>query len=429
MIAVQPARDRRSVVLPALVAGGAAVFAGTFVWQASNFLFNSVAAHMLGPGRYANLAAVSGLAYMAGPVFLSIQTVASRMSTTFALAGEHAQIRGLYRHYAVRLALIGAVAMAVVVAASGPIARIIRLPSAAPVAVIGAVFVLSSLTHLQRGVMQGTQAFSRFGMSAGFEGIAKILLAVLLIRLVLPTETGAVLAIPLAAAVGACVNSWMLRFLPRPAERVRPIGHPYRYSIVTLATLVLLALLVSADVIAARHYLPAATAGLYAAVSLSGKVAFFATTSLSAFLFPIFSEGRDRGSDGRASLLAGLGAVGLISGVLVGGFFVAPQLLIRPLFGSGFQAAGHYIGWIGIAFGFYGAAYLVAMYLLAHKRHVALPVLGCAVVGQLAGFYVLHGSIPELIAVQATVFGGAALILIPLALLPSGHPRRLRSTP
>jgi len=194
------------------------------------------------------------------------------------------------------------------------------------------------------------------------------------------------------------------------------VAHPYRYSFVTLVTLVLMAALQSADVIAGRHYLDATTAGLYAAVSLSGRVVFFATASLTYFMFPIFSERQDRGSDGRGSLAAGLAVVAVVSSVIVGVYFLAPGVLIQSLFGARFGVAGHYIGWMGIAFGLYGAGYLAAMYLLSQGRHAGLLILGCAVLLQLAGLYVFHASIARVISVQMAVFAATAASLIAIAL-------------
>ena len=413
-IAVSPTR--------LLVTGGALVAAGSFVWQLSNFAFNSVAAHLLGPGRFGDLAAMTGLAYLAGPVFLSIQTVASRMSTPLAMSGQLPRIRGLLRYYTIRLVLFGLVAWAAVAAFSPMVARIIHLPSPVPVAIVGSVFVLFSVTHLQRGVLQGTQAFGPYGLSAAFEGIMKIVAAAVIVTLLLRTETGAVVAIPIAAACAIAVNWLLLRFLPRPDEPVRPVTHPYGYSLTTLATLLLLAVLLSADVIAGRHYLGQNTAGLYAAVSLSGRIVFFATTSMTFFLFPIFSERHDRGSDGRVSLAAGLSALAVLSVLIVAGYFVSPHLLIQPLFGHRFAGAGGYIGWMGIAFGLYGATYLTAMYLLSQKRLLALPILGCAVLLQMAGFYTFHSSIEHLIGVETVVFGAAAVSLISIALITRSHP-------
>jgi O-antigen/teichoic acid export membrane protein len=283
------------------------------------------------------------------------------------------------------------------------------------------------VTHLQRGVLQGTQAFGRYGLSAAFEGIVKVAIAAATLLFVARSETAAIVAIPVSAACAIGFNAGLLRFLPRPDGPVRPAEHPYRYSLFALATLLLLAVLQSADVIAGRHYLGAADAGLYAAVSLSGRVVFFATTSLTFFLFPIFSERQERGSDGRGTLLGGLAVVGVITALMVCAFVVSPELWVHLLFGDRFGASVGYIWPMGIAFGLYGAAYLTAMYLLSQRRHVGLGILGSVALLQLGGFYVFHGSIDRLIAVEIAVFAIALVSLVYVAF--GGSPRRRATLP
>ena len=57
------------------LSGGMFVLIGGAIWQLSNFLFNAVAAHALGPAGYATVAAIVGFAYLFGPVFVALQTI------------------------------------------------------------------------------------------------------------------------------------------------------------------------------------------------------------------------------------------------------------------------------------------------------------------------------------------------------------------
>ena len=58
------ARAIRTTAATRLLTGGAMVVAGTAVFQASNFAFNSIAARALGPVGYGDLAAVIGIVYL-----------------------------------------------------------------------------------------------------------------------------------------------------------------------------------------------------------------------------------------------------------------------------------------------------------------------------------------------------------------------------
>jgi O-antigen/teichoic acid export membrane protein len=395
----------------AFVRGSALVLAGTLLWHASNFAFNAVSARMLGATQYGTLAAVIALLYVASPIFLSIQTVSSRITTRLIVRGEGDSVRELVRRYRLRLGLVGLAVAAAIALGSSALARFLRAPSGAPIAILGGAFLFSFVTHLQRGVLQGSMKFARYALSVFTEATVKITVTVVLLLWLWKSVDAAVMAIGVGAFVGMICNSALLGFLPRSDRKIELERHPYRYSIFTLSCLVLLALLLSVDLLAAKRYLAPHEAGLYAAVSLSGKIVFFATSALTLYLFPIFSERQERGLDSRGTLGGALLALVAASSVLVTVYFVAPQIVITPLFGSGYEAAGPYIGWIGIAFGAYAALYLTAMYLLVQESSLVTSVLTLAVLVQLTGLYFFHGSISQIIAVQGMVFGATALVL------------------
>jgi O-antigen/teichoic acid export membrane protein len=392
------------------------VLASTLVWHLSNFAFNSVAARALGPASYGALAAVVAVLYVVSPLFVSIQTVSSRLTTRLGNDGAFGRVRWLTRYYAVRLALVGLLLAAAVALGSSALARFLRVPSAAPIAILGVAFVFSAVTHLQRGVLQGTMRFGRYAVSTLIEAAAKIVATVALLVWVWRSVNGAMLAIATASLVALCANVGLLRFLPRPQAEPEPVGHPYRYSLLTLSCLVLLALLLSVDLLAAKRYLDPHTAGLYAAVSLSGKVVFFATSALTLCLFPIFSERQEKGIDAKGTLAAAVAVVIGGSALLIAVYFVAPQLVVAPLFGSHYAAAGEYIGWMGVAFGAYAVVYLTAMYLLAQQNSVVSAVLAVAVLVQVAGLYTFHSTISSIIAVDFVVLLSTSCVLSTLAL-------------
>ena len=255
---------------------------------------------------------------------------------------------------------------------SGPVAQLLHLRSSIPVALLGGVFVLSTLSHLQRGLVQGLQRFGTFGLGSAVEGIAKIAAAVVILRWVWPSESGAVLALVVAAACSLVFNGTIVHKLPDTTERVLPMEHPYRYSLHTLGTLVLLAMLLSTDVIAANRYLSSQAAGLYAAVSLSRKPVF-ATAALTTFAFPVFSDRQDRGEDSRRALFGLLAVVSVVCSSIVGIYFAAPTILVNAIFGSAYDQAARFVPWMAIAFASYSILYLASMYLLSQRRPIGAP--------------------------------------------------------
>jgi O-antigen/teichoic acid export membrane protein len=407
-VAASPQRSLR-LHLPYLRSGGI-VLAATLVWHASNFGFNSVSARLLGPSGYSELAATVALLYVASPILVSIQTLTSRAATALTVTGGQEAVRPMVRASTRRLAPV-AVLIAVASAAVSPlVGDLLRLPSGLPVAIVVAGLSLSLLTHCQRGALQGTGRFSRYAASTAVEGVAKVVGAAAILLLVARSVDAAAAAIPLAAACTLVVNRALLRALPTSAARgqtaVSPVEHG---SVATLTTFILLALLLSADVFAARRFLPGHEAGLYAAVSLCGKVAYFATSAIPVFLFPNFSARRDRGGSGRRLLAGGIAVVVAVSAVIAAGYTFAPKLVLDPLFGARYTGAAGFLGQIAIAFGAYAVTYLSATYLVACRSGVGAIILAFVAAIQVIALLIEHSSVASIVHVQMVVLGIAAL--------------------
>jgi O-antigen/teichoic acid export membrane protein len=419
LVAASAAAERpRRRLRHGVVGGGTLVLGSTLAWHASNFVFNSATARLLGPAGYGELAAVVAVLYLASPVLVSIQTVASQTATGMAVRGETGRLRGELTAHARRLAFVGLVVAALLALSSTALARFLRVSDGRPIAILGLGLAISIVTHLQRGVLQGTTRFGRYAASTLTEATAKVVFAIALAWAWRDVD-GPALAIALAACCGLVVNSLLLRFLPRgDASGARVPALPAGAG-ATLATFLLLSLLLSADVLAAKRYLPATVSGLYAAVSLSGKVVFFATSAVSLYLFPRFTASREQNADARRMLVRALLGVAVCSGVIAAVYFAAPSFVIRPLFGARYDAAGPYLGWIALAFGGYAVAYLCSTYLLAQRRWTGAAILAVAATVQLGALYALHTSIGRIVAVQLTVLVLAGLALVIASLGPS----------
>jgi len=392
------------------------VVVGTGAFQLANFLTNAVAARALGPESYADLAAVIGLVYLTSPFFISLQTVASRLTTTSIAEGRGRRVRGLLAYYATRVTSMVLLIGGVLALGSGLVARALQIPSALPIALLAVVFACSAVTHLQRGVLQGARRFGQFGASSAIEGWMKLVTLVVLLSFVTASPSVVIIALIVGGFVAAVANWSMLRSMPPSEYGVLPETHPLLLSARTLGTLLLLALLLSVDVIAANRYLADTTAGIYAALSLTAKTVFFATAALTTFAFPVFSERHDLDQDARPVLLWILGVDIAIVVCATAGLTAFPTVFLSALFGDRFLAAAPYVPFAALGFGLYAILHACSMYLLSQGRTVAIVVLGACALVQLAALRAFHDTIPALLTVQGAVFGAGALTLLTVAL-------------
>ena len=395
------------------VRSGLVVLGATLVWHASNFAFNSVAARLLGPDGYSELAATVALLYIASPLLVSIQTMTSRNSTELFVAGDASAIRPLLRGTLARLALVAVAATALAAAISAPLARLLHLGSSVAIVIVVGGLAVSLLTHTQRGALQGTTHFGRYALSTTVEALTKVIGAALILSLVSRSVDGAVAAVPLAALATLAVNTLLLRVLPRDHPSVTRVATTKTRSLTTVGTFVLLAVLLSADVLAAKRFLPPAAAGLYAAISLCGKTTFFATSAVSLFLFPLFSAKRERDEDTRLLFSLACGGIAACSIAMATVYYAAPAIVLDPLFGSRYRAADPYLGQIAIAFGCYALMYLAATFLVAQKSRAGVLVLAAVTAFQLIMLLSAHRTIGDIVSVQVVVLAvGAAMMTL-----------------
>jgi hypothetical protein len=141
-------------------------------------------------------------------------------------------------------------------------------------------------------------------------------------------------------------------------------------------------------------------------------------------MFPVFSARQDSGDDSRMHLMRALAAIVAASSLVIALYFFAPSIVVEPLFGSRYAAADPYIGWMAIAMTLYAVAYLTSLYMLSQRVATGAAVLGIVELIQLAALSTFHASIGQLIAVQISVMGMAAVALGVLALYV--YPRSLQ---
>jgi O-antigen/teichoic acid export membrane protein len=432
----EPARAATDSVQRVL-SGATLVFAGTMVWQASNFLFNAVGAHALGPASYGVLAAAVALLSFAGPLLIAIQAVTSRETTTLADRGELAKIRPMLRHYGLRVTGGGLILGAIVAATSGWLSSLFHLGSPWLVVIVGAVIPAYALGHMLAGLLQGAERFGRFALESLVEGSSKAGFGILAMAFLFHSALSGMVAIALSCA--AAVAAYLAMTLPLVARNAlspaaagsavavgsqdrggqsagRTGARPgvARLSLAALVIYGLMAIMLSSDTLIAKHYFTNHEAGLYAGVSLTGKIAYMAASSLFVVAFPLFSRHHDSGISSRNWILGAGALVAAMTGAIIVVYALEPAWVVIPLLGGRYLAVEPYMPWMAAVYGLYALGYLVTIYLLARKCWSIISVLTVALVVQFTGLYVFHSSITAIISVLAVAFavlcGGGMLI-------------------
>jgi len=217
---------------------------------------------------------------------------------------------------------------AVVLHLHTPVTVLVTIP-AGPLAIMGGT---------QRGYLQGCHDFNRLARNFLLYGGLLVVTAVLLLQLGLGAAS-----LPLGSLVGMAAAAGYPRHRRRPpapaatsgaAARPRS-GGGWLTGLALVAGAATPQLFNNFDVIAAKHVLTAHQAGLYAGLSVMGKILFYGTSSLTAVMYPRVAAATDPRL--RRDLVLRTGIVLLaMDGVVLAVYTLAAHLILRVVLGPAY---------------------------------------------------------------------------------------------
>jgi O-antigen/teichoic acid export membrane protein len=314
---------------------------------AINFAYNIALARFLGPTGFGQATAVYTLLILLLTVTLSFQIVSAK-----AVAQQSSPEGKLEVHRSFHRSawICGIVVALLLLLFQKAIADFLNLPSPILIVLlaIGAAFYVP--LGSQRGYLQGAYGFPRLAMNIILEALVRLCGSLLLIKLGFGVP-GVIAAN--AAAVAAAYFATGPRFAAAlPTGLCLPDA--FREVLQAVVFCGGQALINNCDIVLVKHFFPATAAGLYAAVSLVGRVIFFFCYSVVNSMFPLMAGARREERHNHKLLATSLLVVLGIGSTLALGLRLAPAGIWTSLFGAQFEIAGKH-----------GLPYLLALYATA----------------------------------------------------------------
>lgn len=387
---------------------------GALVFLASNFAnvlaygLHFFASRALGVEAYGTLTSLIAVIAIAGlPASIGALVVVRYAAEVHA---DPAQLRALLDKVVTLSAWTAAAVAAAGIAASGTIAGFLHLDVSLDIVLVGALTAAGIVVAGLRGVLLGVQDFRAYSASVALEAAARISAAVALIAAGFGV-TGAVAGFTAAGAVTLLWTAYSAQRYRRTPGAA--FGFDLRRLLQSAGGVALgvgsFTILTSLDMVLARHYLDARSAGYYGAVAQTGKILLFLCAFIPTLVLPKGAARASRGVSATKVLVNAALASGvlLVPALLVFGAF--PRFIVTALGGHAFAAAAPYVLPYGIAVA--GLALLqVAVYykISIHRFDFVLPVV-LAVAAEWLAIARWHANIAEIISVIAAVNFSALL--------------------
>lgn len=361
------------------------------------YLFHFVTGRLLGPARYADVAAVLAALYIASLPALVVQTVSTRFVSLALGRGEDGSVPGLLvRVTAISLAF--GVLGALVLAGLAPfLAGYLQLPRVQLVYLLAVASVVALLVAVNRGALQGMRRFWALSANSVLDLVVRVFAGVALIAAGLGA-LGGILALIIGPLVAYGQGLWLLRqrggVEPKTGPALAEVG---RYAVSASLAAIGVTYLFNVDVLLAKHYLPAQEAGVYAAGSILARAVYFLGLTVTAVMFPEVATLHARNQAHFHVVDRSLLMVGVVGAGFALAYFAVPGLVLIP-YGSGYDPVRPYLGPFAVALGLLAVSNLLVNYFLSvDSRRFVLPLAAVCVLETVL-IVAFHDGVAQIVA-------------------------------
>ncbi|MCY4112335.1 MAG: hypothetical protein OXG33_00125 [Chloroflexi bacterium] len=261
----------------------------SFLASLTSFGFQWAMARLLAPGDYADLFAVLALFAVLSVPSQLLLPIGTRITSLAVVGQGRAAALEVLRRSLIRSALIGLIAWLVVVATSGAIELLIGTDNRPAIVWLGGAVAIGFVVPFTKALLTGLRAFLLLGASNLVDGVMRASIGVGLVALGFGVA-GGMAASALAGLVGVAVVVLAAPYIAR-ATTEAPVGAVpdatgvsahVRVGLLALS----LAILTNVDVLVVRHFFDDASASLYAASALVGRIVLFASLPAAQVVLP-----------------------------------------------------------------------------------------------------------------------------------------------
>lgn len=385
-----------SIIMHKFFRASSLVFFSTAIFNAGNYLYHLLMGRMLGPDLYGVLeSTISALHIFSVPV-ITLTLVIVKFVSSYKGKNDLVAVFGLYHYLTKRVLIFAFLFMILLVVLLPSLISFLHLPSTSMGILLIATFFFGLLSTINRSILQGLSDFLAFASTNIVEVILKVGVAVTLVYLGMKAE-GALAGFMFGGIASYIVTIFIIRKLRFTNTTFFDQKKVVEFAIPAFFTMLATTSLFSTDILLVRHFFPGVESGYYAAISVLGKIIYFAVAPIALAMVPFVSEHHAKGEKYQHFFLFSIGAAFLGAVAIVSLYFLIPETMVLILFGKEFLSIAPFLGFYGIFIGIYSICALFANFFLSiHKTKVVYFMMG-AVLLQIILIVFFHNTLFQVI--------------------------------
>lgn len=362
-----------------LIYGSSVVVIGGIAVNFFHFLFNIFMSRNLSVADYGTLASIILLITFPGMVAAALTPLVVSYAGEFFARGQYKYLRGFYFKIFKFLLIIGSISFFVFLAIIPYVSSFLNISNYIILILADFIVFLMFMGIVNIALLQAKLAFGQQVFINFLGAVSKLILGIIFVFAGF-SVTGSVVAVVISSVIVYVASFIPIRFIfdkKLIAESVIDTKELFKYGIPSALTLLGLTSLISTDVILAKHFFDSQNAGIYAGMSLIGRVIFYISAPIATVMFPIIVRKHANNKNFNRTVLFSLFLVSVPSVLLTVFYFIFPEFsILFFLKKSEYLSIVPVLGIFGIFLSLYSVLFILAnFYLSVKKTKVYIPIL------------------------------------------------------
>lgn len=374
-----------------------------------NLVHNVLMGRLLSPADYSQLTFIITLQLLLGLLPTAIQTVSARFTARYIAQDERSRLsilKATIGRFSWRVGLLTAAVLSVLSPLFVTLFQLSGVWLLLPIVLVMPFFIR---TGVDRGLLQGIGAY--FWLSGAYlsEGVIRLGMSVLLGYALL--SVGRSLEGAVWGVAQSMLATWFIGWLAIRHFRADAVSRDelnyatlqsdwVRIGGMTALVLIGQALITNSDFVLVKNFFSPEDAGLYAAISVLGRIVYFGALPLTVVLVPLIARRQALDEPTNPILLLLIGGGVLVCSALIAGAALFAPTILGLLYGDAYADAAPLLAPYALAASLYTLTNLVITYQIAlgSGGETWMPILAGTV--QIVAVFLFHESLAQVITIQ-----------------------------
>lgn len=386
---------------------------GNFFANIGAYLYHLFMGRLLLPSDYGALQSLISLSNIFTVPLITLNVIITKYVSTYIGRGEHAKVSILFHRMERMLTMGFLIGGAAFLLLSKPILAFLHIDSWINFLFLDIVLFFGLLKMLNFATLQGLSKFGFLTIAQFIEAYGKLILGIIAVSLGFQVS-GAFGAFVLISFVSYFFTKQVLKrfVVKKDSSAVVSIRPMVGFGVLSFFMTVSMISLYNTDVVLVRHFFSSYESGLYAALSVLGKIIFFGSAPVSVAMFPLVSEAHARGDGYHKIFLQSLGLTLAIAGFATVLFSLFPSMALKVLVGSKYLPAAPYLMIFSLFLSLCAIVNLLVNFFLSIHKSFPMYIMVAAAILQVILISVFHTNLFTVILISLSILSVLSLALL-----------------